>query len=174
MVNPRNLKVPESDHEQRHGGATGRLTQSTSRWPRPVLATGRGWPHSPRPRAKSRSWHLPGPCGEVQCWAPAPSDPPASRNTTPPPAFRPGLRAPSASLRAALATTLGHWQAGPGRARVSPSATPASATTPGPGPINLNFPMCLAWTSRYDCEALPEYTHPANPKATSSNLTRNY
>ena len=135
--------VPESDHEQRHGGATGRLTQSTSRWPRPVLATGRGWPHSPRP--KSRSWH-PGPCGEVQCWAPAPSDPPASRNTTPPPAFRPGLRAPSASLRAALATTL--EQAG--RARVSrPSATPASATTPGPGPSN--FPMCLAWTSRYDC-----------------------
>ena len=49
--------VPESDHEQRHGGATGRLTQSTSRWPRPVPLAEATHPGSPRPQSRSWHWH---------------------------------------------------------------------------------------------------------------------
>ena len=64
-------------------------------------ATGRGHTHW-QPEAPV-SQLAPRPCGEVQCGAPAPGDPPASGNTTAPPAFRPGLRAPQASLGAALA-----------------------------------------------------------------------
>ena len=126
--------VPESDHEQRHGGATGRLTQSTSRWPRPVPLAEATHTGSPRPHWQSRSWH-PAHAARLN----------AGRE----------LRRPHSELHwqpEALANcaNLNLKQAGPGRGGfIVGNAGFRVGSDAGPGPGN--FPRCLAWTSRYDC-----------------------